>query len=58
MSEPFRELLESLPDGVIVVSPDGRIVAVNAQACALSGYLPEQLVDAPIEVLVPAVVSR
>lgn len=54
LPQPFRELLESLPDGVIVVSPDGRIVAVNTQACTLSGYLPDELVDAPIEVLVPA----
>ena len=51
---PFRDLLESLPDGVIVLSTDGRIVALNSQACALSGYLPEQLIDAPIEILVPA----
>ena len=54
LSEPFRELLESLPDGVVVLSPIGEIVAVNSQMCALSGYLPEQLVDAPIEMLVPA----
>jgi PAS domain S-box-containing protein len=53
MPEPFRELLESLPDGVVVVSADGKIVAMNTQACALSGYLPDQLVGAPIEVLVP-----
>ena len=51
---PFGELLETLPDGVVVVTLDGRIVAVNAQACALSGYLPNQLVDARIEMLVPS----
>jgi PAS domain S-box-containing protein len=53
-SGPFGELLETLPDGVVVLTPDGRIVAVNTQACGLSGYLPEQLVDARIEMLVPA----
>jgi PAS domain-containing protein len=42
---PFVELLETLPDGVIVLTLDGRIVAVNAQACGLSGYLPDQLID-------------
>ena len=26
---PFRDLLESLPDGVIVASTDGRIVALE-----------------------------
>jgi PAS domain S-box-containing protein len=51
---PFVELLETLPDGVVVLGLDGRIVAVNSQACALSGYLPEQLVDERIELLVPA----
>jgi PAS domain S-box len=54
LSGPFVELLETLPDGVVVVSPDGRIVAVNSQACGLCGYLPEELVDARIEMLVPA----
>ncbi|HTK15189.1 MAG TPA: GAF domain-containing protein [Acidimicrobiia bacterium] len=51
---PFAELLETLPDGVVVLATDGRIVAVNAQTCALSGYVPEQLVDAPVEMLVPS----
>jgi len=54
VSGPFVELLETLPDCVFVLKLDGRITAVNAQACALSGYLPEQLIDAPIEMLVPA----
>jgi PAS domain S-box-containing protein len=53
-SGPFVELLETLPDGVVVLATDGRIVAVNSQTCALSGHLPEQLVDAPVEVLVPS----
>jgi PAS domain S-box-containing protein len=53
LTGPFVELLETLPDGVMVLTPDGRIVAANGQACALSGYLPEQLLEAPIEMLVP-----
>jgi PAS domain S-box-containing protein len=53
LTGPFVELLETLPDGVLVLTPDGRIVAANGQACALSGYLPEQLVEAPVEMLVP-----
>jgi PAS domain S-box-containing protein len=53
VSGPFVELLETLPDGVVVLGVDGRIVAVNSQACGLSGYLPDQLVDARIEKLVP-----
>jgi PAS domain S-box-containing protein len=54
LTGPFGELLETLPDGVVILTPTGRIVAVNSQACSLSGYLPEQLVDAPIEILVPS----
>jgi PAS domain S-box-containing protein len=51
---PFAELLETLPDGVVVLNTDGRIVAVNSQTSALSGYMPEQLVDSSIEMLVPS----
>ena len=54
LTGPFVELLETLPDGVVVLTLDGRIVAVNAQACVLSGYLPEQLIDSRVEMLVPA----
>lgn len=53
-TEPFGKLLETLPDGVVVTTLDGRIVAVNGQVCALSGRVPDELVDAPIELLVPA----
>jgi PAS domain S-box-containing protein len=53
-SGPFAELLETLPDGVVVLTLDGRIVATNAQACALSGFLPDQLINSRIELLVPA----
>jgi PAS domain S-box-containing protein len=51
---PFDKLLETLPDGVVVATPDGTIVAVNSQICALSGRMPDELIDAPIEVLVPS----
>ena len=54
LSESFSELLESLPDGVLVVTPDGQIVALNGPMSALCGYLPKQLIDSPIEKLVPA----
>jgi PAS domain S-box-containing protein len=54
LTGPFVDLLETLPDGVVVLAADGRIAAVNPQMCALSGYLPEQLVDASIETLVPS----
>jgi PAS domain S-box-containing protein len=54
LSGPFVELLETLPDGVVVSTLDGRIVALNTQACVLSGYPPEQLIGSRIELLVPS----
>jgi PAS domain S-box-containing protein len=50
----FAEMIDTLPDGVVVATPTGRIVAVNKQLCALSGHARSELVGAPIEVLIPA----
>ena len=50
----FVELLGALPDAVVVASPDGRIAAVNTNLCNLAGYSTEELIDMPIETLVPS----
>lgn len=49
----FVALLESIPDGVVVVDADGSIVLVNGRFEDLFGYVREQLVGQPIEMLVP-----
>jgi PAS domain S-box-containing protein len=49
----FEQLIDTLPDGVVVATPSGQIVAVNRQLCALSGHPRSELVDAPIESLIP-----
>ncbi|HYL51325.1 MAG TPA: PAS domain S-box protein [Acidimicrobiia bacterium] len=50
----FDQLIDTLPDGVVVTTPSGQIVAVNRQFCALSGHARADLVDAPIESLIPS----
>jgi PAS domain S-box-containing protein len=49
----FRQLLEAVPDGNVVVDGGGRILMVNAPAEAMFGYAEDELVDQPLELLVP-----
>lgn len=49
----YRTLVESAPDGIIIVGPEGRIVVVNSQTERLFGYERSELVGKPIETLIP-----
>ena len=46
-------LLNSVPEGILEVDSSGVIVFANHQACGLFGYTVEELLQKPIEVLVP-----
>ncbi len=51
--EQFRDLLESAPDGIIIVDRQGRIVLINGQVERQFGYGRDELIGQPIEVLIP-----
>ena len=49
----FKGLLESAPDGIVVVDSEGRIIIVNSQTEKLFDYNREELLGHAIEILVP-----
>lgn len=58
MEEPqpedlLRGVFESVPDAVVVVDVDGRIVLANIHCRVVFGHEPVDLVGRPVEVLIP-----
>ena len=52
--ERFRALLESAPDAIVIVNEKGMIVLVNALAIKLFGYSRDELINQPVEMLMPS----
>jgi len=52
--EQLRELLESAPDGMVIVGEDGRILLVNSQTEKLFGYGRAELLGSTVEKLIPS----
>ncbi len=53
MTDLHRQLIDSSPDGIVVVDSRGRIIQVNARAEAIFGYDEGRMVGLPLESLVP-----
>ncbi|WP_158973642.1 sensor histidine kinase [Cellulophaga sp. L1A9] len=49
----FKGLLESAPDAMIIVNEQGKIQLVNNQAEKLFGYPSQELINEPVELLLP-----
>ena len=51
--ERFRQAVESAPNGMVMINPEGTIVLVNAQTERLFGYDRAELLGHSVELLVP-----
>jgi PAS domain S-box-containing protein len=49
----FRQVVESAPNGLVMINHEGRIVLVNEQTEKLFGYRRDELLGQPVEVLLP-----
>ncbi len=53
MEGKFGDLLESMPDAIVMVNVTGRIVLVNSQAEQVFGFRRAELLGQPVELLLP-----
>ena len=51
--ERFRSVVEASPNAIVLMNREGKITMVNAQTEKLFGYRRAELIDHPIEILVP-----
>ncbi len=53
LEERFRQVVESAPNAMVMISQEGNVEMVNAQAERLFGYDRKEMLKQPIEMLVP-----
>jgi PAS domain S-box-containing protein len=51
--EKFRLVVDAAPNGILMVDVHGRIALVNGQVCAMFGYTQQELIEQPVEMLLP-----
>ena len=49
----FSTLIDALPDAIVVVDRDGRVVDLNTKTVGLFGYARTELLGEPVETLLP-----
>lgn len=49
----FRTLIESAPDGILIVNWEGRIMLSNSRTEEMFGYSKSEMIDMPVELLIP-----
>ena len=50
---PFQQLVDAVPDGLVVCNQQGMIILVNEQAERMFGYGRDELLGKRIETLIP-----
>ena len=56
--EKFKGLLEAAPDAMIIANEKGYIILVNKQTERMFGYSREEMINKPVEILIPAEFRR
>lgn len=51
--DELEAMIDAAPLGMVVVGPDGRIERANHRVAAMFGYTDDELIDAPLERLLP-----
>jgi PAS domain S-box-containing protein len=53
VNERYRDLLDSVPDAIVIANDVGSIVLFNSEAARLFGVAPDSMLGAPVERLIP-----